>query len=302
MTCAAPHRREAQRLRRVVDCLPYETRVAMLDGMRRYDRIIVGAYTDRTGGVCPMLAAHRCGGRTDFRSFARAWDRFTGAGKRARKATERELRTLTAQLEASIWAEDERRVADAAAPTSPAPRRSRTAQRGSARSGAGTATATPCAARWARSATPDARAREREHRRRLAIARSKARPPTVRSAGRIIITSGIMQAGESRSRQRTTSATSSGRIMSACATWPLIHSVIARVDEAGADRRAAHAVVRELLGRRLGERDHARLRRRVGGEPALRAACPRSRRCSRSSRRRSAPASFSIGIASRVTR
>ena len=94
----------------VVDCLPYETRVAMLEGLRRYDRIIVGAYTDRTGGVCPMLAAHRCGGRTDFRSFARAWDGFTGAGRRARRATERELRTLTAQLEASLWEEDERRA------------------------------------------------------------------------------------------------------------------------------------------------------------------------------------------------
>jgi hypothetical protein len=104
------HRREAERLRRVVDCLPYETRVAMLEGLRRYDRIIVGAYTDRTGGVCPMLAAHRCGGRTDFRAFARAWDRFTGARKRARTATEREVRTLAVQLEASIWAEDERRA------------------------------------------------------------------------------------------------------------------------------------------------------------------------------------------------
>ena len=110
MTLRRTHRREAQRLRRVVDCLPYETRMAMLDGLRQYDRIIVGAYTDRTGGVCPMLAAHRCGGRTDFRSFARAWDRFTGAGKRARKATEREVRTLTTQLEASIWAEDEHRL------------------------------------------------------------------------------------------------------------------------------------------------------------------------------------------------
>jgi hypothetical protein len=110
MTLRRPQRREAQRLRRVVDCLPYETRTAMLDGMRQYDRIIVGAYTDRTGGVCPMLAAHRCGGRTDFRSFARAWDRFTGAGKRARRATEREVRTLTTQLEASIWEEDESRT------------------------------------------------------------------------------------------------------------------------------------------------------------------------------------------------
>jgi hypothetical protein len=125
MTLRRPKRRETQRLRRVVDCLPYETRVAMLDGMRQYDRIIVGAYTDRTGGVCPMLAAHRCGGRTDFRSFARAWDRFTGAGKRARRATEREVRTLTTQLEASIWAEDERRF-DAlrtGAPSPPQPRR-----------------------------------------------------------------------------------------------------------------------------------------------------------------------------------
>ena len=110
MTLRRATRRRAQRLRAVVDCLPYETRVAMLEGLRRYDRIIVGAYTDRTGGVCPMLAAHRCGGRTDYRSFARAWDGFTGAGRRARRATERELRTLTAQLEASLWEEDERRI------------------------------------------------------------------------------------------------------------------------------------------------------------------------------------------------
>ena len=141
---ASPRRRrEAQRLRSVVDCLPYETRVAMLEGIGRYDRIIVGAYTDRTGGVCPMLAAHRCGGRTDFRSFARAWDGFTGAGRRARSATERELRTLTAQLEASVWAEDELRVETLR--TGTPGRRGRDAprpRRGWARSGAGTATAT----------------------------------------------------------------------------------------------------------------------------------------------------------------
>ena len=119
------HRREAQRLRSVVDCLPYETRVAMLEGVGRYERIIVGAYTDRTGGVCPMLAAHRCGGRTDFRSFARAWDRFTGAGRRARRASEREVRTLMAQLQASIWAEEDRR-AQTLRPAPPArPRRKR---------------------------------------------------------------------------------------------------------------------------------------------------------------------------------
>jgi hypothetical protein len=103
-------RRNTDRLRHVVDCLPYDTRVAMLQGLQRYDRIIVGAYSDRSGGVCPMLAAHRCGGRTDFRSFARAWDRFTGAGRRARKASQREVATLMAQIESSIWHEDEMRA------------------------------------------------------------------------------------------------------------------------------------------------------------------------------------------------
>jgi hypothetical protein len=92
-------------MRAVVDCLPYETKVAMLAGLERY-RIIAGAYSDRRGGVCPMLAAHRCGGRTDFRAFARAWDRFTGAHKRGRRASERELRTLKAQLERSVWHEE----------------------------------------------------------------------------------------------------------------------------------------------------------------------------------------------------
>jgi hypothetical protein len=99
------HRRSpAHQLRTAIDCLPTETRVAMLEGIRSND-IIVGAYTDRRGGVCPMLAAHRCGGRTDFLSFARAWDRFAKV-KRARRATERELRVLTSHLEASLLADE----------------------------------------------------------------------------------------------------------------------------------------------------------------------------------------------------
>jgi hypothetical protein len=90
-------------LRLAIDCLPLRTREAMLEGIRAND-IIVGAYSDRSGGVCPMLAAHRHGGRTSFVAFAHAWDRFAGA-KRARRATRRELRVLTAHLEASILAE-----------------------------------------------------------------------------------------------------------------------------------------------------------------------------------------------------
>jgi hypothetical protein len=92
-------------LRLAIDCLPVQTREAMLQGIRD-NEIIVGAYSDRMGGVCPMLAAHRCGGRTNFISFARAWDRFSGA-KRARRATERELSVLETHLTASLAAERE---------------------------------------------------------------------------------------------------------------------------------------------------------------------------------------------------
>ena len=92
-------------LRLAIDCLPRRTREAMLDGLERNDRIIVGAYTDRDGGVCPMLAAHRAGGRTSFISFARSWDRFTKA-KGPRPATERELAVLRSHLEASLLADD----------------------------------------------------------------------------------------------------------------------------------------------------------------------------------------------------
>jgi hypothetical protein len=66
----------------------------------------VGAYTDRDGRVCPMLAAHRAGGRTSLASFARAWDRYTCA-RRPRPASEREVRTLRSMLEASLMYEDE---------------------------------------------------------------------------------------------------------------------------------------------------------------------------------------------------
>jgi hypothetical protein len=72
----------------------------MLDGIAA-NTIIVGAYTDRRGGVCPMLAAHRHGGRTNLLAFAKAWDRFCGATK-PRTATERELAVLRAHLEASL--------------------------------------------------------------------------------------------------------------------------------------------------------------------------------------------------------
>jgi hypothetical protein len=70
------------------------------------NRIIVGAYTDRQGGVCPMLAAHRNGGRTSLASFARAWDRYTRARGRPRPASDREVTALRTMLEASIMLDE----------------------------------------------------------------------------------------------------------------------------------------------------------------------------------------------------
>jgi hypothetical protein len=95
-------RRRAAELRQAIDCLPERTRKAMLDGIDS-NQIIVGAYTDNEGGICPMLAAHRNGGRTSLASFARAWDAYTGGWEGARPATKREVRTLRAMLEASLW-------------------------------------------------------------------------------------------------------------------------------------------------------------------------------------------------------
>jgi len=99
--------RPARDLRTAIDCMPPDTRHAMLDALDE-NPIIVGAYTDRDGGVCPMLAAHRNGGRTSFASFAEAWDRYTRAGGAPRLATEREVRTLKTMLAASIADEDVR--------------------------------------------------------------------------------------------------------------------------------------------------------------------------------------------------
>jgi hypothetical protein len=94
-------------LRTAIDCLPRRTREAMLDGMASND-IIVGAYTSGDG-ICPMLAAHRAGGRTSQIAFADAWDRLAVRGTRkgkARRATGRELLILKSHLEASLLDDD----------------------------------------------------------------------------------------------------------------------------------------------------------------------------------------------------
>jgi len=107
------------RLRAAVEVMPVHARRAMLRGIAD-STIIVGAYADpRIGGICPMLAAHRNGGRIDLASFARSWDRYTDAEK-PRRATPREIRTLVALLESSLA--DELILADDAPLASERPR------------------------------------------------------------------------------------------------------------------------------------------------------------------------------------
>jgi hypothetical protein len=160
-----------EELRRAIDCLPSRTREAMLEGIARNERIIVGAYVDDRGGVCPMLAAHRCGGRTDLLSFARAWDRFTGAGRESRRASERELGVLVAHLQASLLEEAAPELDRAISEH----RKLRARHR------------------RARAADPTGEIRVRRLRRR-------SQPRYNASPGRTNIISGITHAGESRSR------------------------------------------------------------------------------------------------------
>ena len=87
-------------LERAIQSLPAPTRAAMLEGIRS-NCIVAGAYTDGRGGICPMLAAHRHGGRVTLLAFARSWDAFTRT-RRVRRATARELRTLEDLLVASL--------------------------------------------------------------------------------------------------------------------------------------------------------------------------------------------------------
>jgi hypothetical protein len=101
----AKRRNNARRLRNSISAMPNATKQAMLRGVRS-NRVIVGAYVDKRGGVCPMLAAHRNGGRTNFGTFARAWDAFTRANPRKpRRASRLEVRILENYLETALLRE-----------------------------------------------------------------------------------------------------------------------------------------------------------------------------------------------------
>lgn len=100
-------RTRTERLRSAVDALPRDARTAMLEGVQA-ETIVAGAYVHGGAGVCPMVAVHRRGVRTDANRFARAWDQFCGVGQgESRVATQRELTTLVATLQASLLADEQ---------------------------------------------------------------------------------------------------------------------------------------------------------------------------------------------------
>ncbi len=100
-------RREANagELRAAIDRLPLATRQRMLEGIQT-NEIIVGADGDPRGGVCPVYAVSSPPPKRIGQPFARAWDRY-GDARFARRASERELRTLSSMLETSIELETE---------------------------------------------------------------------------------------------------------------------------------------------------------------------------------------------------
>ncbi len=100
---ATPREQAVAELRRSIDVLPERTRKAMLIGLKN-NTVITGAFSASGDGVCPMLAAHRAGGRTACASFPEAWDKFTGVYGRPliRPATEYEVQILCREIEASL--------------------------------------------------------------------------------------------------------------------------------------------------------------------------------------------------------
>jgi hypothetical protein len=93
--------RRTRALYRAVHALPLQARQAMLAALEDQEELIVGAYTDRRGRICPMLAAHRRGVRVCVGDFPRAWDDF-GQASRPRAASQREIQILKAVLEESV--------------------------------------------------------------------------------------------------------------------------------------------------------------------------------------------------------
>jgi hypothetical protein len=100
---ATPREQARAELRRSIDVLPERTRKAMLHGLG-HNTVITGAFAASGQGACPMMVAHREGGRTSCCTFPEAWDKFTGVYGRSiiREATPYEVQILCEEIEDSL--------------------------------------------------------------------------------------------------------------------------------------------------------------------------------------------------------
>ncbi len=100
---ATPREQARAELRRSLDVLPERTRKAMLHGLGN-NTVITGAFAASKNGACPMMVAHREGGRTSCCTFPEAWDKFTGVYGRhiVREATPYEIQILCEEIAASL--------------------------------------------------------------------------------------------------------------------------------------------------------------------------------------------------------
>ncbi|HEV2777057.1 MAG TPA: hypothetical protein VGV90_15815 [Solirubrobacteraceae bacterium] len=75
----------------------------MLHGLGN-NTVITGAFAASNQGACPMMVAHREGGRTSCCTFPEAWDKFTGVYGRqiVREATPYEVQILCEEIQASL--------------------------------------------------------------------------------------------------------------------------------------------------------------------------------------------------------
>lgn len=108
----------AEELPQAIEELSVTTRAAMLQAVRcPATRLIAGSYVAPGGGICPLLAAHRRGGRphdgsTGVSAFADVWDRYTGASTAEPRPIEQaERQMLEGLLVASLAREQGRREA-----------------------------------------------------------------------------------------------------------------------------------------------------------------------------------------------
>ena len=126
MSAALRHRKAIVRyrsLRNEVSRLSPAMAAAMLSGLDQQP-VVVGQYSDGSGGACPLLAGQRAGGPLNHSTrFPDIWDAFckVRSYRKARKASRHELVMLRMLLNEHLMPLGERSMLPTSIPEAPAP-------------------------------------------------------------------------------------------------------------------------------------------------------------------------------------